>query len=150
MPQPSSRPSHRDALALSAGVTWALVLCAVVLYRAFERDAYARLLNLGALRLTPDEAWLLPATVVGTTLLLVAPAGIVGVGLGWSRSRRAARIGLGVSVALALAFAFVDLGLYASIGRHIAAVLAFARLPEGHRAAGDLGSWVSECAQWVL
>lgn len=120
----------------------------LLLYFGVQRAGCEELLGLSRIELAGDESWLVPASVLGTTLTLLLPALCVAVGcllLGWRRASRGCFVGLS---SLAVFLLLLDLDLVRSIGRHLIEVVRVALLPRGEVAAGELGTWLWTLAGW--
>lgn len=121
---------------------------ALVAYLGVQRSGFRELLGLSSLQLRGDEPWLLPASIVSTSLVLFTPALVLGVLLARSGRARASRRCFIALASLALFVLFLDLDLLRSVGRHLVEVARVALLPEGHVAGGDLGQWARMLAEW--
>lgn len=121
---------------------------ALVAYLGVQRSGFAELLGLANIELRAEEPWLLPASILSTSLVLLAPALALGVTLALSGRPRASRRCFIALASLTLFVLFLDLDLLRSVGRHLSEVARVAMLPEGHVAGGDLGQWARMLAEW--
>ena len=121
---------------------------ALVAYLGVQRSGFRELLGLSNIELRGEEPWLLPASILSTSLVLLVPALVLGLVLGRSGRARTSRRGFISAASLALFVLFLDLDLLRSVGRHLAEVAHVALLPEGHVAGGDFGQWARMLAEW--
>lgn len=114
---------------------------ALLLYFVFQRPALIDILTLGSTTQLGPDYWLLPASVIATTLLLLAPGVLLAtppVLLGRPRAGKYAFIAVGSAVAAAV---LVDLELMRSVGRHLSEIIELALQPHAHVAAGSTWGW---------
>ncbi|HKO95085.1 MAG TPA: sulfatase-like hydrolase/transferase [Polyangiaceae bacterium] len=121
---------------------------ALIAYLGVQRSGFQELLGLGKIELRGEEPWLLPASILSTTLVLLVPAFVLGLGLVRLGRARASRRCFITAASLALFVMFLDLDLLRSVGRHLVEVARVALLPEGHVAGGDFGQWARMLAEW--
>jgi sulfatase-like protein len=130
----------------AAAVTASVVL-SIVLFAGIQRPAFDDILRLAQTMRPGPDAWLLPAALISTSLLLLAPATLASVVLAMLHRPRGSRfVFIGMS-SVALTLAMVDLDLLRSIGRHVGELLGIALQPHGHVAGGDLQGWIWMIAQ---
>src|SRR5262245_30082255 len=109
---------------------------AVAAYAGVQRSGFAELLGLGRLELRGEEAWLIPSTLLSTSLIALLPALFVAVVLQRCARPRASRIAFLALSSSALFLLLLDLDLLCSFGRHLSEVVRVAREPQGHVAGG--------------
>lgn len=117
------------------------VSISLLLYAFFQRPALGDILALGMATKPGPDYWLLPASVIATTIILLMPV----VSLTWllilvGRRYAAERTFVG-GCTIIVAAIMVDLDLMRSIGRHLFEVAEFASQPHAHVAAGGAWGW---------
>lgn len=119
-------------------------------YIGFQRSGFDELLGFTRLELMGEEPWLVPATILSTTLVLLLPGAAVSgllAGLGRPRAARYVFIALSSGVMFLIG---LDFAILRSFGRHLPEIVQVALQPHGHVAGGELGSWGWMLAQWAL
>jgi hypothetical protein len=130
----------RTPWTIAASVVSSVTL-AFLLYFSFQRAALAEILTLWSTAKPGPDYWLLPASVITTTLLLLAPGVLLGIPLVLlGRPRAGKRTFIGMSSAL-VAMVLVDLELMRSVGRHLSEITELALQPNTHVAAGNAWGW---------
>jgi sulfatase-like protein len=117
------------------------VVLSVLLFAFVQRPAFNDVLRLAQTMRPGPDAWLLPAALMSTSVLLLAPGLFASVLLVVLGHRRSSRITFIVLSSIALSLAMVDLDLLRSIGRHVSEIVGIALQPHGHVAGGDLQGW---------
>jgi phosphoglycerol transferase MdoB-like AlkP superfamily enzyme len=124
-------------------------LClALLLFVTVQGPAFADILNLAQSAKPGPDAWLLPASLISTSLVLLAPGMVLASGLLLAGHPKASRTSFIVLSSLVMVLALVDLDLLRSIGRHLREIAALALQPQGHVAGGNIWSWVGVVVQW--
>ncbi|MEY4549227.1 MAG: hypothetical protein RL685_5422 [Pseudomonadota bacterium] len=123
---------------------------ALLLYLGLQRAGFRELLGLAALELRGDEAWLIPATVLSTSLLALVPGLLASLLLLVAAQPRASRLVFLVGSSLATFLLLLDLDLMRSFGRHLSEVLRVSLEPQGHVAGGDPWQWLRVLVGWGL
>lgn len=142
-----SRPAERWGIASALLTT---LLLPPLFYLAVQHAGAEELLGLSRLQLMGDEPWLLPLSMVSTSLALLLPAlAIAAVLHRLGRSRLGHRCYVGFA-SIALFLLLVDLDLQRSIGRHASEVLQVALQPRGHVAGGGLVGWSIMLLKWAV
>ena len=125
-------------------------LClAVVLFAAVQRRAFADILRLAQSGQPGPEAWLLPAALISTSLVLLAPGVFISIMLSLLGRRRASRAAFVTASSLVMLLALLDIDLLRTIGRHTRDIAAIALQPQGHVAGGSLWGWVVMVLEWA-
>jgi hypothetical protein len=137
----SSPWSLRAAALASIGL--ALLLFVV------QRRALDDLLTLADNRTPGPDAWLYPAALMSTSLVLVAPSWLVAAILALVQRPAASRRSFVALSSLTLFATLLDLDLLRSIGRHLAEIAQLALEPHGHVAGGGVWGWVGVVLQWA-
>jgi hypothetical protein len=153
----------RRARGASAGVaaifkdTWTIAACmmsslclALILFAAVQRPAFADILNLAQGATPGPDAWLLPASLVSTSLVLLLPGLLLASGLLLVGHRKSSRTTFIVLSSVVMLLALLDLDLLRSIGRHLREIAALALEPQGHVAGGNIWSWAVVVVQWSV
>jgi hypothetical protein len=133
--------SLRAAALASLGL--ALVLFVV------QQRALADLLTLANNGSPGPDAWLYPAALLSTSLVLIAPSWLVAAILALARRPGASRRSFVALASLTLFSTLLDLDLLRSIGRHLAEIAQLALQPHGHIAGGGVWGWVGVVLQWA-
>jgi sulfatase-like protein len=123
-------------------------LLSVGMYIGVQRAGFGELLGITRAELTGDERWLVPASIISTTLILLLPGMVLGWALLLVGAQRASRACFAIYSGLVLLLLLVDLDLLRSIGRHLIEVAQVALAPRGHVAGGELWSWLWMLAEW--
>jgi membrane-anchored protein YejM (alkaline phosphatase superfamily) len=121
---------------------------ALFVYLGVQRSGFAELLGLARLELGGEEPWLVPTTVLSTSLIAIAPALSVALLLQRAARPRASRLAFIALASLALFLLMLDLDLLRSFGRHLSEVVRVAREPEGHVAGGQALQWLRPILEW--
>jgi len=132
---------------LSAAVAASVVLSLLLL--VVQRRSLAELFVLSTNGAPGPDAWLYPAALVSTSLVLLAPSLLVAALLLVAKRSRASRSAFLGLTSLSLLLALLDLDLLCSIGRHLAEITALALQPEGHVAGGSIGGWLAVVLWWA-
>jgi hypothetical protein len=145
--------SARRALAGSAA--WSLRAAALasvglaLLLFAVQRRALADLLALANNGTPGPDAWLYPAALISTSLVLVAPSWLVAAILAIAQRPAASRRSFVALASLTVLLTLLDLDLLRSIGRHLPEIARLALEPHGHVAGGGMWVWVGVVLQWA-
>jgi phosphoglycerol transferase MdoB-like AlkP superfamily enzyme len=127
------------------------VLLALVVYGVFQRRGFEELLGLSRIQLAGEEPWLVPGTILSTTLIALLPGLAVAGVLVIAGRHRWSRFCFVACSSVALFLVLLDLDLLRSIGRHLTEVVEVALQPQGRLAAGDNdGSWAAMLVEWAL
>jgi hypothetical protein len=122
---------------------------ALLVYLLVQRSGFDELIGVSRLQLSGEEPWLLPASVISTSVIALLPAGLTALALqrlSLPRASRSCFVGL-ASVALFLLL--LDLDLLRSFGRHLTEVVRIALEPQGHVAGGNPWQWLRSIAAWA-
>jgi hypothetical protein len=120
------------------------------LFWAVQRRAFADLLTLAQGGQPGPDAWLLPAALISTSVVVLAPGTLVSMLLALRGRLRASRaVFIGVSSVL-MALTLLDIDLLRTIGRHVREIAMIALQPQGHVAGGSVWGWVVVVLQWSV
>lgn len=140
---------------LAGSAPWSLRAAAlaslglVLLLFVVQRRALADLLALAGNGTPGPDAWLYPAALLSTSLVLIAPSWVLAAALTLAGRPTASRRGFVALASLTLLLALLDLDLLRSIGRHVAEIARLALEPQGHIAGGGVWVWVGVVLQWA-
>lgn len=126
----------------------AMPVLALVLV-AFQRRALAELFELSISGGPGPDAWLYPAALFSTSLVLLSPSVLVSAVLALARRPRASRAAFVSIASSTLLLAFLDLDLLGSVGRHLGEIAMLAVQPQGHIAGGSAWSWALVVLGWA-
>jgi arylsulfatase A-like enzyme len=124
------------------------VCLAVGLFAWVQRPALDNILSLSRTTRPGPDAWLFPAALVSTTLVLLAPGLLLSIGLALTGRRRASRRAFIAMSGLVILMSLLDIDLLRSIGRHLTEIAALAFQPQGHVAGGGTWGWVRAVLKW--
>lgn len=137
-----------DFFSALGGAALGTALAGLVYFVVLEHRDVNDALFLRELVPRPIEYKLIALALIGKTVAVaVAPCLLFAV-FAW-RGRRAWAAGVYlVSLWLSFFFLIVDLRVYLLHGRHLLQILAFAALPEGREAGGNVAVWIGRFATW--
>jgi hypothetical protein len=144
IPKPRAAPRWAALEAVTATLGLALLLYALV-----QRSGFDELIGLSRIRLSGDEPWLVPTTLLSTTLIALLPALAAALSLQRARCLRASRACFIALSSLALFLSMLDLDLMRSFGRHLSEVVHIALQPEGRVAGGNPWQWARTIGTWA-
>ncbi|MBX3181437.1 MAG: sulfatase-like hydrolase/transferase [Polyangiaceae bacterium] len=144
------RSVRASPAAIVFAASFASLLINLTVYWLVGRAAYAELVSVPAAQLEASEARLIALSLLATNAAFLVPAVLLASALSVSRVSRAARPTFVLSATLAVAYLGVDLDAFRSVGRHLVTFISFARLPEGHLAAGQLTPMLVSVGKWSL
>lgn len=117
------------------------VAIATLLYALVQRFALREVFTFAFTAHARPDYWLFPASVIATTLLLLAPGATASTLLVISNRPRLGKHAFVAMSSVVVAAVLVDLELTGSVGRHLLEVTSLALQPHTHVAAGDPWAW---------
>lgn len=136
-------PPWNFVAAITASIVLALLLLMV------QRRALADLFAVSTDSTPGPDAWLYPAALVSTSLVLLTPSLLLSAMLLAARCPRASRRTFIGFSSLTLLLALLDLDLLCSVGRHLSEIATLALEPHGHVASGSVLRWVGVVLWWT-
>jgi hypothetical protein len=142
----SPRTASRWAALEAVTATFGLALSFHVLV---QRSGFDELIGISRIQLTGDEPWLVPTTLLSTTLIALLPALALALALQRARRPHVSRVCFISLASLALFLSMLDLDLMRSFGRHLSEVVHIALQPEGRVAGGNPWQWARTISSWL-
>lgn len=148
-PAPRALTLGEARWSVTASVVSSLCLSAG-LFAFVQRPGFEDILALSRTARPSPDAWLFPAALLSTSLVLLTPSMLLSAALLACGRRRAARVGYIALSSLVMLLCSLDVALLRSIGRHIVEIAAIALQPHGHVAGGEIGGWAAVVIQCSL